>query len=327
MQYRRLGRTGLEVSVLSLGSGGENRFGQSRYISRKGIRELVRQALDLGINFFDTASAYEQSESLLGESLRGLPRDRYHLATKVLPLSDNGIVTPAQVRLRVERSLQRLGVEALDILQLHRVAPDSYVQVRDRLMPELQKLRTEGKARYIGITEASRRDCEHRMLACALRDDLFDTVMVAYNLAHSSAENEVFPLARAHDVGVIGMTAARQLVFRSPLARLKLLSRVLAGLFASPPGRYRLKARLQEGLAALCQPPPGQIFPVTRREGGKPLELPSAAYTFAAAQPALATVLTGTTNTAHLEQNVLAALAPALTPDEIEQLRACVACR
>ena len=76
MEYRRLGRTGLNVSTLSLGSGGPNRFGQSLYAPAKNIIRLVRYALELGINFFDTASTYGQSESLLGEALQGVPRDR-----------------------------------------------------------------------------------------------------------------------------------------------------------------------------------------------------------------------------------------------------------
>ena len=79
MEYRRLGRTGLNVSMLSLGSGGPNRFGQSRYTPRNGILRLVRHALELGINFFDTASSYGQSESMLGKALQGIPRDSYYV--------------------------------------------------------------------------------------------------------------------------------------------------------------------------------------------------------------------------------------------------------
>ena len=322
MQFRRLGRTGLNVSVLSLGSGGENRFGQSRYVSSQTIHRLVRYALELGVNFFDTASDYEQSEALLGKALRGVPRNDYFLATKVLPLDKNRLISATEARRVVERSLHRLGVDELDIIQLHRVTPEFYEETREHLLPELEKLRTEGKVRYIGITESTRHDSQHQMLARALQDDLFDTVMVAYHLANSSAANEVFPLAQANDVGVISMAAARHQVFRSGAARLKLFSRIVASLVASPPDRVRLKGRILEGITSLSKSTPRQEIPVSRKCGGKPLLLPAAAYTFAASQPAISTVLTGTTDRAHLEQNIEAALAPAVTLDEVEQLLA-----
>ena len=107
MQYRKLGRTGLMVSLLSLGSGGPNRFGQSRHIPRENILRLVRHALDLGINFFDTASGYGRSESLLGEALRGVPRDRFYLATKLSPVNRNAVIDVTEAVWRVEQSLQR----------------------------------------------------------------------------------------------------------------------------------------------------------------------------------------------------------------------------
>ncbi|MGD2128295.1 MAG: aldo/keto reductase, partial [Lysobacterales bacterium] len=85
MRYRRLGRTGLEVSLLGLGSGGPNQFGQLRSVPRSQVVSLVRYALDLGVNFFDTAAAYADSEEILAEALSGVPRDRYLLASKFVP--------------------------------------------------------------------------------------------------------------------------------------------------------------------------------------------------------------------------------------------------
>jgi aryl-alcohol dehydrogenase-like predicted oxidoreductase len=321
MQYRRLGRTGLNVSMLSLGSGGPNRFGQSRYTPRNSILRLVRHALELGINFFDSASSYGQSETLLGKALQGVPRDGYYLSTKVLPVNRHTIISAAEARRLVKQSLHRLGLEELDILHLHRVTPQFYEKVRDRLMPELERLRAEGKIRYIGITESSHLDPQHRMMKHALQDDCFDTVMVAYNLANLSAEEELFPLAMTKDVGVIGMVAARHLVSRSAGERLKLLSRALVSLAASPPGRDKLKIRLQGVLSTLKPTTAGQIIPVPRDSGGEPLLLPRAGYTFAVSHPAIATVLTGTNDLSHLEQNLEATLAPALTSEEVRLLR------
>jgi len=321
MDYRRLGKTGLNVSTLSLGSGGPNRFGQSLYGSADSIIRLVRQALELGINFFDTASSYGRSESLLCEALQGVPRDRYFISTKVLPVKRGAIISAAEARQQVERSLQRLGVEELDILHLHRVTPESYEETRDRLMPELENLRSAGKVRYLGITESSLCDPHHKMLKRALQDDLFDTVMVAYNLPNSRAEDEVFPLALTNDVGVIGMAPARHLVTRNMRGRLELFSRALAGFVTSPPGPDKLKLRLHGALSTLRRPRVRQAIPITRACGLEPLVLPAAAYTFAASNPSIATVLTGTIDLAHLQQNLTATLAPALTTEEVGQLR------
>jgi aryl-alcohol dehydrogenase-like predicted oxidoreductase len=82
MQYRTLGRTGLQVSLVSLGTGGPSNFGQRTGLDLQGQKALIREALDLGINFFDTAAAYRDSEKLLGQALQDVPRDKYILATK-----------------------------------------------------------------------------------------------------------------------------------------------------------------------------------------------------------------------------------------------------
>jgi aryl-alcohol dehydrogenase-like predicted oxidoreductase len=321
MQYRRLGRTGLNVSLLSLGSGGPNQFGQLRYVAREDIYALVRCALDLGINYFDTASGYADSESLLGEALRGVPRDRYFVSSKLFPLRGRAFLDAAEARRLVERSLRRLRVDALDILYLHRIMPALYQAARERLLPLLLDLRAEGKIRYLGISEASRRDRHHQMLGRALRDDLFDAVMIGYEIGDSRAGQEILPPALAQDVGVVAMATARYLVGRSAGERLKLSGAALRSLLTSPPRPGLVASRLRAALATLRRSGPRQAITLARQGGEDVLELPAAGYTFALSHPAVATVLTGTTNRAHLEQNVRAALAPALKPTEIEELR------
>ena len=321
MQYRRLGRTGLQVSILSLGSGGPNQFGQMRHVARRDILGLVRRALDLGINYFDTASGYGESEALLGEALQGVPRDSYRVASKFFPRRGSTFLDVSEARRLVERSLRRLRVDALDIAYFHRVRPQHYTQTMERLMPLLQDLRAAGKIRHIGISESSKRDPQHRMLEHALRDDLFDAVMVAYALADSRAEQVILPRAQAQDVGVVGMVAARNLVGRTAGERIALFLAALRSLVASPTSPGTLPIRLVDALGTLR---PGRLRgkPMIARKGGKgELQLPSAGYTFALSHPAVATVLTGTNNPAHLLQNVAAALAPALTPEEILELR------
>lgn len=309
--------------MLSLGTGGPNRLGQSRYVSRRGIDRLIRHALDLGINLFDTSDAYEQSEVLLGDALRGVPRDRYFLSGKLFPWQNGRLMGPREVRGLVERSLRRLRTHELDLLQLHRVTPEDYESARDHVLPELEDLREEGKVRFLGITESTSRDPQHRMALRALRDDAYDTIMVAYHPANMLAEQQVFPRALARDVGVIAMAAARHLVPRNRSERLQVLARTLASLLYSPPrDRSRLKARLQEAYADAVQSGPPKAEPVGRPGGASPLQLPEAVYTFAVSQQAVSSALTGTTNPTHLERNVAAVLAPALTPEEAARLRA-----
>ncbi|MCY4352872.1 MAG: aldo/keto reductase, partial [Gemmatimonadetes bacterium] len=79
MEYRILGRTGLKVSIIGIGGGGPTQMGQKTGVDQAGVNRLVQRALDLGINFFDTAAAYGESETILGNALKGVPRDDYIL--------------------------------------------------------------------------------------------------------------------------------------------------------------------------------------------------------------------------------------------------------
>jgi L-galactose dehydrogenase len=321
VEYRRLGKTNLEVSVLSLGSGGPNQFGQVRHVRRSVIKELVRQALDLGINFFDTGSVYGDAESLLGDALQGLPRDRYVLSSKIMPPQGQKLMRAEEVRPLVEKSLRDLGVDEVDLFQLHRITPETYVPTVERLLPELERMRTEGKIRFLGITEASVTDPTHGVLQRALHDDFFDAVMLAYHPGNMTAADEILPLAREKDVGVVVMAAARYLVPRGLGQRLRLLPRALAGLAISPPDPFRRSRRVL-GLGSLLRPGLARSAgTVSRSSAGPPLRLPASSYTFALSHPGVATVLTGTNDPAHLRENVDAALAPPLTPEDLNRLR------
>jgi len=325
MDYRRLGRTGLKVSVLSLGTGGPNRLGQSRRVPRGHINRLISQALELGVNFFDTSAAYELSESILGEALRGVPRDRYILASKIFPWIQGRLSTPLEIRQQVERSLRRLRVDELEILQLHRVLPEHYPSMRDQVFPELQKLRDEGKLRYLGISGSSTRDPEHRVLQAALQDNLYDTVMVLYHPTNTLAELEIFSKAQQQDVGVICMASARHFVPRKTADRLRLLARTLLGFVTSPPrDMSRINSRLSAAWRDLQRVPPSIPLIAQGLGSTRALQLPEAVFTFALTRPEVTSVLTGTTNLEHLRHNIAAALAPALTPAEREHLQACL---
>ena len=89
MEYRRLGRTGMQVSLLGQGCGGPSQLGQHTNVDQAGIDRLIALGLDAGINFFDTAEAYGDSETILGRALSGIKRDHYYLASKftVIPFN------------------------------------------------------------------------------------------------------------------------------------------------------------------------------------------------------------------------------------------------
>jgi aryl-alcohol dehydrogenase-like predicted oxidoreductase len=159
------------------------------------------------------------------------------------------------------------------------------------------------------------------MLRHALQDDCFDAIMVSYQIAHCSAEEELLPLALAKDVGVVGMVAARNLVPRSAAERMKLFSAALGSLVSAPPRPRSVAIRLLGALSSLRPTGPGGAISVAREGREGRLVLPTAGYTFALSHPAVTTVLSGTTDPVHLQQNVEAALAPTLTRGEIDRLR------
>jgi len=301
MQFRPLGRTGLTVSRLSLGTGGPSRLGQSLGYSASESERIVRQALDRGINFFDTSIAYAESEVLLGNALRGVPRDAYLLATKWPPERD-GVVNSDRRALAasVERSLRRLRVEAIDLMQLHGVVPSVYPEVRDRFLPELQALQAQGKILSLGITERFFADPAHEMLEMALRDDVWDAVMVKYGILNQAAARRVLPLAEQQNVGVLNMASVRVKLTRPA---------ELAALLREWTARGLLPAE-----ALPDTDPLGWLV------GGEVESVIAAGYKFAAEPAAVSTVITGTANGDHLDANLRAILGPPLPAEHRDRL-------
>lgn len=155
MQYRVLGKTGLRVSAL--GFGGSSLGGVFGNIDeQEGIRS-VHVALDHGINLIDTAPYYGKTtaETVLGKALRDINRDRYLLATKVArfgPNVEDFDFSAARVFSSVDESLQRLGVEHIDFLQVHDMEFGNVRQIIEETLPALRKVQAAGKARFVGIT-------------------------------------------------------------------------------------------------------------------------------------------------------------------------------
>jgi aryl-alcohol dehydrogenase-like predicted oxidoreductase len=308
MEYRRFGRTGLQVSVIGLGTGGPSRLGQRSGVPEPEAIKTVHRAIDLGVNLIDTAANYAGSEAILGRALKGVPRDTFILCTKFGPARgrEDG-AGPGELKAAhemaesMERSLQDLGLDHVDVFQLHGVRPANYDAVLERFMPEARKLQEQGKTRFIGITENfGPSDDHHVTLTRALKDDLFDTMMVGYNLLSPLPEEHVLPEAQRRDVGILVMCAVRRAI-----ANPEKLNELVKDL----------KARGE--LVPDALPDSGPLDWLVR---GDVDSVSLAAYKFAAGHPGVSCVLTGTANQAHLEQNVAAVAGPPLPPEDRQKL-------
>ena len=301
MEYTLLGRTGLKVSVAGLGCGGPSRLGlRNNADSDAGAVSLVRQAIDLGVNFLDTAQSYG-TEPVVGKAIAGLARDQLIISTKkTLPPADHS--NPAEEVIKgLEQSLRSIGTDYIDIYHLHGVEPKDYVFAKEQLMPTMRRLRDQGKIRFIGVTEGFATDTSHKMLQESLREDLWDVVMVGFNLLNPSARTTVFPLAATKRVGVLDMFAVRRALSQSD--RLKSLCGELIEKGVIPRNAVDadvpLGFLLEEGVAAT---------------------IPEAAYRFCRHEPAVDVVLTGTGNPEHLKANIRAILKPPLPRHALERL-------
>ena len=301
MDYTALGRTGLRVSVMGLGCGGPSRVGQSYGKSEEESVEVVSAALAHGVTFFDTAEGYG-TESILGRGLRGTPRDDVVVSTKMSPVNGKEIVPASRVRSALEESLERLGMGYVDIYHIHGLAAEHYEYAVNEFVPELLKLRDQGKLRFLGVTEAFVPDPGHEMLQRAVQDDCWDVVMVGFNILNQSARDRVLAAARAKDIGVLVMFAVRRAL--SDPARLQ-------GLLAD---------LRQRGLVDPETPAEGSGLDFLVRDGGA-TSLQDAAYRFCRHEPGVHVVLSGTGNLSHLESNVASLGRPPLPPEDVARLR------
>jgi L-galactose dehydrogenase len=155
MEYRKLGNTGMEVSVLSFGA--SSLGGVFEQVNPEQCIETVRAALDGGINFIDVAPAYGETlaEINLGRALRGLRRDRYYLATKVGAYSEakgDYDYSAGRSERSLHESLKRLGVDYVDLIQCHDIEFADHDQIVNETLPALHRLKSQGLTRFVGIT-------------------------------------------------------------------------------------------------------------------------------------------------------------------------------
>jgi aryl-alcohol dehydrogenase-like predicted oxidoreductase len=200
MRYRKLGRSDLEVSEISLGSW----LTYSGGVEEEQTRACTDAAFDVGINFFDTANVYGRgaAEAAWGEILSGRRRDSYILATKVAgqmsdDRSDRGL-SAAQIAKQIDASLQRLRTDYVDLYQAHRFDPDVPIE---ETVEALQRVVNEGKARYLGFSEWTTEQIEAAIEIGG--PDLFVSSQPQYSMLWQAPEAELFPLCARYGISHI----------------------------------------------------------------------------------------------------------------------------
>ncbi len=297
MEKAVLGRTGLAVSRLGLGG----LFVSSYGAALEDARAAVRRAVDLGVNYVDTAPMYLDSEEVLGKILPGIPEPLI-LSTKLgarpRPFDARD---EAALRESFETSCRLLGRERIDIMMIHE--PDrprqfdwwtDFDRAEGPVMEVLSDLKAEGRIGYIGLGGTTAYD-----MARLIRTGKFDVVLTAFNysLLWREAEHAIFPAAREHNVGVVAASPLQQ----GALAK-RWTEEVEGGApWLSPPRRAQFKA----------------LYALVDELG---ISLPELALRFVLSNPAVHTVLNGARSVADIEASAEAIEKGALATEVLKRL-------
>ena len=205
MEYRRLGKTDMRVSVLSFGA--SSLGGVFHEVDLDECINTVRAALDGGINFIDVSPAYGETlaETNLGKALKGIARDQYYLASKVGSYSEakgDYDYSAKRTERSLHESLQRLGVDYLDLIQCHDIEFADHDQIVNETLPALHRFKSEGLVRFVGITGLPLR--VFPSILDRVQPDMVDTVLsfCHYELNDDSLAN-LLPYLTGKGVGVI----------------------------------------------------------------------------------------------------------------------------
>ena len=195
MQTRTLGKTGIEVTRLGLGLAEVSRQ-ELRGRGTTGAAKVLNVALDVGINFLDTAACYASTEELIGSAVSHR-RDEFFLASKCGHAVDTEGEpwTSEVIAESIDRSLRRLNTDYLDILQLH--SCDLETLKRGESIEAVVRAREEGKTRFIGYSG------DNEAALWAVKSGLFDTLQTSFNLVDQNARKELLGIAHARDMGII----------------------------------------------------------------------------------------------------------------------------
>jgi aryl-alcohol dehydrogenase-like predicted oxidoreductase len=309
MNYRKLGRTNLEISDIGYGAWG---IGGTQWLGGNDDESLraLRRSIALGVNFIDTALAYGDghSEQLVGQVVRDAGKQVY-VATKVPPKNRMwpakgamGEVFPREYIVRcAEQSLRNLAVETIDLLQLH--VWDTEWTPRDEWREAFDELKRSGKIRFTGI---SLTDHDPDSGLAAIRTGLVDAVQVIYNIFDQLPENNLLPLCREQNIGVLA---------RVPLDEGGLTGKVDENT-TFPRGDFRewyfrgdRKREVARRVAAL------------RTDLGEDADLPETALRFCLSHPAVSSVIPGMRTTRHVESNAALSDQGPLAPETLAILK------
>lgn len=300
MRQRPLGRTGLTVS--EIGYGCASYWGKPAFDERTAVA-LVRQAVDLGITFFDTGSSYSagEAEPRLGRALKGLDASGLVIATKAGTYHAGGgriarDVSPAAVTASAEQSLRNLGLETLGLLQLH--GPAAH-ELTDELLAALDGLKARGLVRAVGVNSF-----DPAVIDRAIGLPVIDVVMVDYNVLRPEREPLIARAAAAGKGVLAGMALAMG------------HTRPLLGRLKGPQDAWYAARALVRHRSELKR---GAAFRFLHRQPG--ITGSQAALAYVLANPHVACAVIGTTRPRHLAENA-AASGLSLPADLLARIRA-----
>ena len=311
MQYRRFGRTGWSVGEVGYGMWGMG--GQWDAVEDEESLRSLERAVELGINFFDTAWAYGdgRSERLLGELVARHPERKLYAATKIPPKNREwpsrrgskleDVFPPQYIREYAERSLQNLGVDRIDLMQFH-VWEDAWAH-DERWQEEAQSLKDEG---LVGAWGLSLNRWEPWNGLTTLRTGLIDSVQVIYNIFDQAPEDQLFPLCEELEIAVIARVPFDEGTLTGTLTRDS----------SWPEGDWRNTYFVPENLHSS----------VEHADALKPLvpkgmTMPEMALRFILSNPAVSTVIPGMRKLRNVESNVAASDGEGLPADLLARLK------
>ena len=313
MDYVRLGATGLKVSRLCLGT---MTYGTPQWrpwvLDEAASRPFIQRALERGINFFDTADMYSRgvSEEVVGRALRDFAkRDEIVVATKVFyPVEDHpngGGLSRKHILSAIDASLRRLGMEYVDLYQIHRFDPNTPIE---ETLEALHDVAKAGKARYLGASSMYAWQFM-KMLATQRANGWtrFVSMQNHYNLVYREEEREMLPLCREEGIGVIPW---------SPLARGFLAGNRRRGAKDSTKREQHDQYGHSLYYADADYDIADRVVEVATKKGVLPIQV---ALAWVASQPGITTPIIGASKLEQLDQ-LVEGMAVTLTADEIRAL-------
>lgn len=314
LKYRALGKSGLQVSEIGFGAWGIGGSWWGGRANDEAALNALRKAVDVGVNFFDTALAYGEghSERLIGRLCKETKQPIY-LASKIPPENRQWPArhgspvkesfSAAWIRKCVEASLKNLGLERLDLIQFH-VWSDSWLAQKEEWLPAIERLKKDGKIRLWGV---SINDHEPESALDLVRSGLADTVQVIFNIFDQSPADNLFPLCREKGVGVI--------------VRVPLDEGSLSGVFTPEtrfdPEDFRRNYFAGDRLIETLK----RVEKLRFLVGGNVKTLAQAALKFCLSHPAVSTVIPGMRKPSRVEENARVSDGNLFSQDTLQKLK------